>query len=74
MQIFDEKDELLALLNVMQSKPDEEAWQEVRGASVFTRCVTSYRVFAAETRSGLDGATAQYWMVYIDLIHAFHSL
>jgi len=74
MQIFDEKYELLALLNVMQSKPNDEAWQAVRGASVFTRCVTSYSVFAVETRSGLHGATAQYWMVYIDLIHAFHRL
>ena len=74
LQDFGDKDELLALLNMLQSNPTEETWKEVQAAGVFIKCVSDYRTYTQTTRSGGHGATGQYWMVYIDLIHAYHNL
>ena len=33
-----------------------------------------YKKFTVDTSKGLHGKTAQYWMIYIEMIHMYHQL
>ncbi|KAK6176302.1 hypothetical protein SNE40_014609 [Patella caerulea] len=71
---FEHKDELAALLSMLQSGPNEETWKEMNASDAFNQCLASYSSYADVTRAGGHGATAKYWLIYVDFIHHFHNL
>lgn len=80
LETLDGKKELAALLCSFERAPDDErtpdadTWQAVESSEIFTSCVTKYEEYTHETRTGTHGATAQFWITYVDYIHDFHSL
>lgn len=67
-------DELVPLLRRLQENADEMTWNEVKSSDVFVSYIEKYRVYLEQTRSGTHGATAQFWIMYVDFIHDFHNL
>ncbi len=71
---FDQKETMVVLLNSLNDGNGEVAWQGVESADVFKECEHDYGVFTAKTRSGGHGATAQFWLMYVDFMHDYHTL
>lgn len=70
---YDEEDELKAMTDKLgQCSPDD--LEALMASEVFIRCVSAYKTYTEKTRSGEHGVTAQFWMMYIDYIHHYHTL
>ena len=73
IESYDKKDELTVIIEKLgQTRQDD--LKEVVASEVFVRCASSYATHIEKTRSGEQGVTAQFWMMYIDYIHHYHSL
>ena len=55
--------ELVAVLSSLQGNADESTWNEVQSSAVFTSYMEKYKAYLEETRSGVHGATAQFWIM-----------
>lgn len=80
LETLDGNEELAALLCSFERAPDDErtpdadTWQAVESSEIFTLCVTKYKEYTHETRTGTHGVTAQFWIPSVDYIHDFHNL
>jgi len=43
-------------------------------SDLFKDCAESYGRFTEQTRLGAHGATAQFWLMYVTYIQAYHDL
>ena len=62
---------LLNLLTGLKDQPSSEAFEVIQNSPDFLSFLENYERFTEETRSGNHGSTAQFWMVYIDLVGLF---
>ena len=51
---------------------DEEDWLKIQSSPIFTDCITKYEECTNQTRAGVHGPTAQFWILYIDYAHDYH--
>ena len=62
------------MLNELDAVLAEASKAFLESSSVLKKCIESYGNFAAQTRSGKHGATAQFWIMYVDYIQTYHDL
>ena len=64
-------DECMALLNAFSGAPSPESLSTLIDSSAIVNLLEKYAQYCDNTRAGSHGPTAQYWMLYIDLIHLY---
>lgn len=64
-------DDCKALLNTFSQSPSSESVSSLMESASVLRLLEKYAHFCDNTRAGLFGPTAQYWLMYIDLIHIY---
>ena len=71
LEAYTNRDELSDLFGHFHDYAD---WNQFTSMGVFKDCIEKYSEFTEETKSGKHGATAQYWMMYVEYVHAYHTL
>lgn len=66
------EDAEIELFSVLSSRTDT-VWENVEDSTIIKNIIIAYEDFCNATRSGPHGATAQFWMLYIELIHTFNE-
>ncbi len=64
-------DEFLENLRCLNAAPSPSAIVEIVSSPSFNDLMNKYDKFSQDTRRGIHGATAQYWMMYIDLVELY---
>lgn len=60
-------------LHQLHDEPSPESLEKFESSTVYMEVMTKYGEFVEKSRSGDHGATAQYWMMYVDLV-SLHQL
>ncbi len=64
-------DEFLENLRCLKADPSPSAIAEIVSSPSFNDLINKYDKFSQDTHRGIHGATAQYWMMYIDLVELY---
>jgi hypothetical protein len=58
-------------LKRLHDEPSPAAMQQFEESAVYVEMMQNYEEYTEATRSGLHGATAEYWVMYIDLVELY---
>ena len=74
LECYEFKDEMTTILSNLQPNTIAEEVETIVSSDIFAAGVAAYEDYTQKTRSGVHGATAEYWMIYIDYVHQYHLL
>ena len=74
LECYEFRDQMTTILSNLQPNSTAEDVERIMSSDTFAAGVAAYEDYTQKTRSGKHGASAQFWMVYIDYVHQYHLL
>ena len=74
LECYEFRDQMTTVLSNLQPNSTAEDVERIMSSDTFAAGVAAYEDYTRKTRSGEHGASAQFWMIYIDYVHQYHLL